>query len=231
MKLFKGKKRSGLIALAVLAFTAAPVLAAVIVQNFVQSNVTVAEAPIVKEAGADDATTDFLTINTTATVVNNDDNDGVGADTAITNEQVDFTCFTGDRTYYTDALRLRNTTTEDWDVTLRVENDIAGNPSVSGGAFGDNADIWLYVNNADAPVANIAVPNPTSGALDAAWNGDYIQIESDGTVMSVTDGVIAPFTIPAGEERQVALVVDCGAAATTGTTGTFRFTVEATPAP
>jgi hypothetical protein len=233
------KKRGMYIALALVLFVGAPVLGAILVQNFTQWDVVVDTPPIAKVAGADDAATDYLTVNLGATITNDDNGDGTpgSGDTLLSHEEISFTCFAGDRTYYTDVIQLQNTTAaEDWDVTLTVESDLNGNPAVEDtftDVTGGDADIWLFTSNTDSTTPIAELPNPALyGSLtdwyDAAPN-DVIQLEVAAGVMSVANASSGTFTIPATEQRQMALVVDCGSNMTDTETGTFRLTVAATP--
>ncbi|MEA3323468.1 MAG: hypothetical protein U9Q12_04570, partial [Patescibacteria group bacterium] len=183
------------------------------------------------------------------TVTNNDSGLPTpgGNDTTLAHEVITFTCFKGDRTYYTDVIQLQNTTaTEDWDVTLTVEADIEGSPAVEDTFTAGTADVWLFtsqVNTAVTPVSSL--PNPANyghattpltdwydnDPNDATDTLDAIQLEVVGGTMSVANATTGVFEIPAGEQRQMALVVDCGrnmAPMTTGS-GTFRVTLSTTP--
>lgn len=230
------KKRGMYIALALMLFVGAPVLGALVVQNFTQWDVVVDTPPIAKLAGADDAASDYLTVNLGNTITNDDNGDGTPGtgDTLLSHEEISFTCFAGDRTYYTDVIQLDNTTVaEDWDVTLTVEADINGNPAVADTFTAGDADIWLFTSNADSTTPIAELPNPANyGSLtnwyDAAPN-DVIQMEVVAGAMSVANASSGEFTIPAGEQRQMALVVDCGSNMVDAQTGTFRLTVAASP--
>lgn len=252
-------RRMVMLVLGFVLLAATPVAAAIIVQNFTEYQTVVADPPIVKEQGADadydgdgDDTTGYLTVDLGQTITNNDDGSVAtageagtagGTDTLLSHEEITFTCFRGDRTYYTDVLRLRNTTgTENWDITLRVETDVEGNPAVEDTFAAGSADIWLMTSQEDVTAASpTETPNPNSyGALNewldnfagtgSADASDAIELEVIAGVLSAKTATTGPFTIAGGEERQLALVVDCGSDMVNGETGTFRVTVEATPA-
>jgi hypothetical protein len=231
-----GKKRGMYIALALVLFVGAPVLGAILVQNFTQWNVVVDTPPIAKLAGADDAASDYLTVNLGSTISNDDNGDGTPGvgDTQLSHEEISFTCFAGDRTYYTDVIQLENTTgAEDWDVNLTVEADLNGNSAVADTFTAGDADIWLFTSNTDSTTPIVELPNPANyGSLtnwfDAAPN-HVIQLEVTGGAMSIANANSGTFTIPAGERRQLGLVVDCGDNMVDAETGTFRLTVASTP--
>ncbi|PID52249.1 MAG: hypothetical protein CR972_03120 [Candidatus Moraniibacteriota bacterium] len=236
------KKKGLYIVLALTLFVGAPVLGAILVQNFTQWNVVVDTPPIEKVAGADDAATTYLTVNVGGTITNNDSGDATPGtnDTNLSHEEISFTCFAGDRTYYTDVLRLNNTTvTEDWNVTLTVEDDLNGNPAVED-TFDDaasanvgDADIWLFTSTINGGTVS-ELPNPANYGSLTEWmhgagvNG-AIQLEVVDGTLSIAQNQTGPFLIPAGDSRQLGLVVDCGENMVDGETGTFRMTVGSTP--
>lgn len=229
----KQKHKKGLyIALALALFVGAPVLGAILVQNFTQWDMVVADPPITKVAGADAALSDYLTVDIGSTISNEDDTNGPngGTDTQLSHEEITFTCFAGDRTYYTDVLQLQNTTgTEDWDVTLTVEADLNGSVAVEDTFDAGNADIWLMTSTTDSTTAITEIPNPFLATLT---NWDLvapIQLEVIAGTLSALQPTYGAFTVPAGEQRQLALVVDCGADMVDGQTGTFRLTVASSP--
>jgi hypothetical protein len=233
------KKRGLYIVLALMLFVGAPVLGAILVQNFTQWDVVVDTPPIEKLAGADAATSSYLTVNLGGTISNGDDANGdVGTNPVnLSHEEISFTCFAGDRTYYTDVIQLDNTTgTEDWDVQLTVEADINGNPAVEDtftDATGGNADIWLFASNTDSATPIAELPNPSNyGSLTSWYNAspnDAIQLEVVDGVLSIANATSGAFTIPATEQRQLGLVVDCGEDMIDAETGTFRVTVASSP--
>jgi len=248
MKKTKNNKRSVRSILTIVVVSAfaviTPVAAAILVQNFMQADVVVDAPPIEKIQGVDadydgdgDDTTGYLQVNLGQTISNSDNTLGTPGSTAtnLSHEEISFTCFTGDRTYYTDVIQLDNTTAgESWDVTLTVESDLAGNPDVSDTFTAGDADIWLFTSIADSSTPISSLPNPGNyGSLadwqDAAAPNGAIQLEVVGGTMSVAQAVTGPFTIPSGEQRQLALVVDCGANMVDGETGTFRVTVATQP--
>jgi len=230
------KKRGLYIALALALFVGAPVLGAILVQNFTQWEVTVDSPEIVKLAGADadydgdgNSATGVVGVNLGSTISN-------GNGTDLAHEEIRFTCFSGDRTYYTDILQLDNVNAsggDDWDVTLTVEADLSGNPAVEDTMTAGAADIWLFTSNTDSTTAVTEVPNPgLLGSLtnwyDAAPNLP-IQLDVTAGTLSVTNAASGSFTIPAAEQRQIGLVVDCDSAMVDGDTGTFRVTVASSP--
>jgi hypothetical protein len=234
------RKRGFYITLALFLFIGVPVLGAILVQNFTQWDVVVDAPPIEKLQGADadydgdgNDATGYLQVNLGQTI-SNQDNSGTSA-TNLAHEEISFTCFEGDRTYYTDVIQLNNTTaSEDWDVTLTVEADLQGNAAIVDNFTAGDADIWLFTSDQDSTAGAITeLPNPGNyGALTEWYNAapnDAIQLEVIAGTLSVANASSGSFTIPAGEQRQMALVVDCGANMVDGDTGTFRLTVASSP--
>lgn len=235
----KMHKRGFYITLALFLFIGAPVLGAILVQNFMQADITVDAPPIEKLAGGDVGSTGYLTVNLGGTISNEDGTLGTPGSNAtnLSHEEIAFTCFEGDRAYYTDVIQLSNTTgTENWDVTLTVEADLQGNAAVEDTFSAGDADIWLFTSAADSTTPVAQMPNPGNYGSLTAWldesvvgEGDAIQLEVVTGAMSAANTTTGPFTIPAGEQRQMALVVDCGANMVDGETGTFRLTVASSP--
>jgi len=223
---------------------ATPAYAAILVQNFMQFDLVVDDPPITKLQGADadydgdgDDDTGYLQVDLGETISNDDNTLGTPGSTAtnLSHEEISFTCFAGDRTYYTDVIQLDNTTVaESWDVTLTVEADLAGSAAVADTFTAGDADIWLFTSSADSSTAIATYPDPgnygsNGNWMDAASPNGAIQLEVVAGAMSTAQAVTGPFTIPSGEQRQLALVVDCGSNMVDGETGTFRLTVAASP--
>ena len=201
-------KRYVLFVASLASFVAVPAMAAVLVQNFMTYDLVVDEPPIRKDQGLDanydldnDDTTGYLQVRLGETISNNDSGNGAGgSDTLLSNEEITFTCFSGDRVYYTDVIQLVNTDTDteggtgaDWDVNLVVEPQLdSGLPSGEISSTGlqnqldesqgstqgtKNADIWLYpseVNTLDNPTNQR--PNPNAGEL-SDWY-DAVEVET-----------------------------------------------------
>ena len=229
-------------------FVATPALAAILVQNFTQWDVVVDDPPITKVQGADadydgdgDDATGILQVDLGATIGNDDDTLGTpgASETLLSHEEITFTCFAGDRTYYTDVIQLDNVDAAggDWDVSLTVEADLAGTAAVADTFSAGDADIWLFTSEIDSTGGAVTeIPNPANyGSLtewidaDAGDAGEEaIQLEVIAGTMSVVQAS-TDVTIPTTEQRQLGLVVDCGSNMVDTETGTFRLTVAATP--
>lgn len=238
-------KRYILFVTSLASFVAVPAMAAILVQNFMTYDMVVAQPPIVKLQGADadydgdgDDTTGFLQVDLGQTISNDDSGTNGGTDTLLSNEQITFTCFAGDRVYYTDVIQLQNSTgAEDWNVNLRVEANLASGTDISTTGLADldeNADVWLFASESDSTTAITSTPNPNAEPLtdwyDTADATVPLQFEIVNGVASVLNGETGNFLIPSGEQRQLALVADCDDNMTTGDTIEFNVTVESSPA-
>ncbi len=239
-------KRYVLFVTSLASFVAVPALAAVLVQNFMTFEMVVENPPILKLQGADadydgdaDDATGFLQVDLGETISNEDSTVGAaGTDTLLSNEQITFTCFTGDRVYYTDVIQLQNTTAgESWDVNLVIEPTLAAGStqtSTTGLADADeNADIWMFASSADSTTAVTSRPNPNGGVLadwyDSSDTVKPLHLEIVNGTASVLTAQTGKFTLAAGEQSQLALVADCDPNMANGDTLTFNVTVEATP--
>lgn len=236
-----------------------PVIAAVLIQNFITTTVNVENPVFTIAQGADadydgdgDDNTGFLQVRVGQAVSNADSTLGTPGtnDTDLaTQVEVEFTCFVGTRTYYTDVLQLINTSpTDSVDITAQLTADFAGNPAVEDtfadtNTDGGDADIWLFTSSVDSSTAVTSFPNPGlygTGSLTDWYDNDgtdggieAIQLEIVNSTLQTVAGNTSqgPITIPANEQRQFGIVVDCGsnmADETGANTGIFRLTYNST---
>lgn len=212
---------------------ATPVVAAVLVQRSIDAELTVEDSPITLSAGADAASTTYLDV-TIGTTDNDDVGDGIGTNTLLANATIDFTCFAGDRTIYSDVIQVENNTVDSWDIGYTL--DTASISDTFGTAPADasaDADIYIYVSDNDSTTA--ITTNPISTPAD--WLADFLQLEVVAATLQVTGNTatdaITADTVAAGEQRQIAIVVDCGTnmsdEVAPGNSGTFTINVEASP--
>jgi hypothetical protein len=197
---------------------ATPVLAAVLIQNFMRADIEAVQACFVKVEGGDATTYSnplndpYANVDTTATVTAN----GV----SFLQELVTVKGYDGDRTIYTDVVRYQNDCDHDLSVQLILEDDVAGNPRVENWGAGDLATA-IYLS--DVPIAQGGAAN---GGTDLVtnWDGSPIFVDGAGTVVNAQTGsvVIAP-----GEEIISAFRIDVSDGSQ-GTTGTLRYTAVAT---
>jgi hypothetical protein len=192
---------------------AVPAAAAVITQNFMRADVSVNAACFTKTAGGDVASASgFITFNGGATIKD------LSGTVDLIQETMTVQGFAGDRLLYTDAVDFNNTCTGAVAVSFVSENDPSGglavDPAFVGGGFWTDVDITLYM-------ANVATPSGNPGT-----SGDWALMMrvAGGTV---TDQ-IASVSIPSGATRSMAVVVDTDDGVTLTTTGTLRWTAQAT---
>jgi hypothetical protein len=202
---------------------AAPAAASVVIQNFIQGNVTGAPACFTKIAGNDSTvygtvgalagTGPYVKTDPTTTLV-------TGGITYI-NEKVDIRGFAGDRTKYTDVIRYKNNCTIPLKISLIPEADPAANPATSAG--------WADMNvRAFITKTGVAVPALPAGVTSVALETDTTNWDQQFSI-SAAGVVTAPSavqTVAPGAELQGAFSVDVSTGITA--TRTFRYTAQAT---
>ena len=197
---------------------ATPVLAAVLIQNFMRADIETVAACFTKVEGGDATTYSaagadpYANVDTTSTVTAN------GID--FLQEEVTVKGYDGDRTIYTDVVRYQNNCDNDLSVQLRLENDVAGNARVQNWGAGDMAAA-IYLS--DVPVT---IDDPANGGTDLVtnWDGSPIMVDGSANVVNANTGsvVIAP-----GEEIISGFRIDVSDGSQ-GQTGTLRYTAVAT---
>ena len=250
---------------AVSAMIATPLLAMLVVQNLSEDGIQVEAQSITKVAGLDTAlAAEYIEVITGTNTVSEqgESNEAV----AIREEKINFACLAGDRTYYTDIMHVVNPSSNDWNVSIKPgSTNPASNPTfehtfVDAADDGTDIDVWVMMSTADSGAdeqGNLSAGvggTPFPYEDTDGWNTtEYMHIEINDSIdagisgpsdtlsitgMAESNDSYAPFTnvIPAGESRQLAMVVDCGNNTfdeiTTGTNptadayGSFRFTIE-----
>ena len=202
----KFTRRSAAIIVALL-MVAAPAGASIIVQNFMDADITAAPPCFVKTTGDDPANSTQASFD--ATGANTIAVDGVD----LLEEKISVNGMTGDRVIYTDVVRYENNCAEAIDVVLTT-NQVSGDWSELA------AEIWI---------SNIAAPAAVDPNLDVAadnWNDDYIIVPAGTAAGAFVDstGVI---TVAPGGEVQGAFVVSSDIAFTAGT-ATVNWVAQAT---
>jgi|GEM_PF-3468311 len=207
-------RRSASILIALM-MVAAPAGASIIVQNYMEADITAAPPCFVKETGTDP------TNSTQATFTN----DPIASPTNLTpdvitvdnvsllEEKISVTGMTGDRVIYTDVVRYVNNCDEDITVQLSTTG-------ISGTWTNVAAEIWISESETPAAID----PNLDPVATDD-WNDDAIVIPagSASTFADTTGAVV----IPSGEQRLGAFVVSTDVAFTAGT-ATVNWVASAT---
>lgn len=236
---FASRKSFFLSLLILLVLVVTPVAAAVIVQSQNIATVTVEEPPIEVIEGSDPSTTNFLNVDIGNTV-SIPDAGPTGTNNVILNENsVEFACFQGDRTYYEDVLQLDNNSGELWDINITVEESIAGGVKYDNNTLtGGDIDIFMFVSEINSASSGVTErPNPSNygtPGLTEWYDGggnEAIKIEIDDGVFTdpSPSESTGQFSLPNGEQRQIAIVVDCGDDTTQTESGIFRFAIEQIP--
>lgn len=194
--------------LVALMLVAAPAGASIIVQNYMEADITAAPPCFVKITGDDPTTSSQATFSadplTDITAV-----DGVD----LLEEKITVTGMTGDRVIYTDVVRYQNNCLEAIDVMLT-------GTVASGDWTNVAAEIWI---------SNVVAPGDIDPNLEVLpaddWQDDHITIpaNSAGAIADAT-GVV---TVPAGSEIRGAFIVSSDVAFTGGT-ATANWVAQAT---
>ncbi len=210
------------VAIIAVLLVAAPAAASVITQNFLRADVTTAEACFHKVEGDDAADfgnaafNPYADVDLTTTITN--PTTGV----TLLQETVTVIGYEGDRITYTDVVRYVNDC--DYDISLRlvVEDDPAGNTGFTAAEWTDKA-LSIYLSLAAGVDGDFDDP--------AKWDGSPIVIaKNDASPTSAETGTV---TVAAGSSVQSAFVieVDDQGGSFSSTTGTLRYTAEATAIP
>ena len=202
---FKFTRRSAAIVVALL-MIGAPAGASVIIQNYMEADITAAPPCFVKSAGTDASGTalaDFDDLTNTRPI------DGVD----LLEEKIDVQGMIGDRVIYTDVVRYENNCLQPIDVVLVAD-------AISGDWTNVSAEIWI--SNVEAPTnvdPNIDVPADE-------WQDDNITVTAGAAAGPYTDstGVV---TVAPGDEIQGAFVVSSDVAFVAGT-ATINWVAQAT---
>lgn len=189
---------------------ATPVMAAVLVQNYMEADIAAAAPCFNKTAGGDagfeyggTSIADFDATNTTTGP------NGV----VLTEEKLTLTGMVGDRVVYTDIVRYNNDC--DFPITVQL---VQATASGWGGAAVD-----LWISNVPTP-GNDLTDNGGTGPDN--WNDTQLIVNGAGTVTSAATGTV---TIPPNSSVQGGVVIETPAAAAAGTSvGTLNWIAQAT---
>lgn len=214
MKRKKQARRGSLVMVATLMF-ASPAMASLIVQNYMEADVTVADACFTKVAGqdpvsytgtdADDPLASFDGVNNTVLV------SGVN----LLEEKLTIRGMKGDRVTYTDVVRYKNTCDVDLDVVLIADGSTA---------VGD----WTE-RSARIYISTVAAPAALPGDLTSTdWNSQPIIVTAGSGAITAPNNRTGSVTIAAGGEVRGAVVVAAGNTATTTGVGTVNWIATAT---
>lgn len=215
-------RRGALLAAAFMVF-ATPAFASLVVQNYMQADITVANACFVKVAG-DDITSYAATANADdplSTFSANPLSDTITVDgTDLLEEQLTIRGMKGDRVTYTDVVRYQNNCNVALDVTL-----VASTATATGDWADRSARIYIseashVIGSADATFTGFP------GAASSGWNATPIVVEAGGAIPAL-NAQTGTVTVDPNDEIYGAISVAAGVNATTTGTGTVNWVAQA----
>lgn len=215
----KGKitRRGALVATAMTVF-ATPAFASLVVQNFMEADITVADACFVKVAGDDITSYGTPTdpddpLATFDGATNNITVEGV----QLLEEKLTVRGMVGDRVTYTDVVRYEN----NCDVSLDIR--LVASSATAAGDWVDRA-ARIYISDTPLPIGPTNSPTGFPGEFGAQWDTTPIVIEAGGNISVSQTGSV---TVPPGEQLQGAITVSAGTGANTAGTGTVNWVAQA----
>lgn len=188
-----------------LLLVAAPAMASIIVQNFMQAEITAADPCFNKVGGNDPAGSglaDYADEDTLPQSTYTTTEDGV----TLIGEQISLTGLRNDRAIYTDVVRYQNTC--DTPIQVRLTAADAGTTAWTGYA----AELWI--SNVDASVTDPADVDPNIDVVADHWNNTQIIVPSGSSgLITGANASTGTVTVPVGGEVQGAFIVTTADAA------------------
>lgn len=213
--------RGALLLVATLVF-ATPAMASLVVQNFMQADITAADPCFFKGAGDDtltyagsDADDPFVAFDASQTIQVDGSN--------LIQENITVRGMIGDRVVYTDIVRYQNRCDVPLEITL-----VADSSNGVGDWTDRSARIYLstasdVIGAADADeVAPAGLPGDVG--TSSGWDARPIVVDAGGNVSETTTGTI---TLNPGRELRGAIVISTGTGAGDGV-GTINWQARAT---
>lgn len=214
MKRKKQARKGALVMVATLMF-AAPAMASLVIQNYMEADVTLADACFTKVAGndpvsytgadADDPLAGFDNTTNTVTVS--------GAN--LLEEKLTIRGMQGDRVMYTDVVRYQNTCDVALSVTLIAEGATATGNWVDRSA-------QIYISTVAAPAA---LPGDASST---DWDNQPIIVTANTAAITAPNNQTGTVTILPGGEVRGAVVVAAGTSSVLAGVGTVNWIATAT---
>ena len=202
--------RSALLVVAALVF-ATPAMASLVVQNFMQANITAAEPCFFKAAGDDTLT--YTGTDADDPFVAFDDSQTVQVDGSnLIEENIAVRGMRGDRVAYTDVVRYQNRCDVPLQITLVADSTIG-----SGDWTDRSARVYLstasdVIGAADASeVAPAGLPGDIG--VGSGWDARPLVIDAGGNISETSTGTI---TLAPGRELRGAIVISTGTGAGNG---------------
>ncbi len=219
--LSKLSTRGALLIVATLVF-ATPAMASLVVQNFMQAEITAADPCFFKAAGDDtisytgaDADDPFVAFDDTQTIQVDGSN--------LIQENIAVRGMTGDRVVYTDIVRYQNRCNVPLQITLVADsaNGVGDWTDRSARVYLSTASDVIGADDAD----EVAPPGlPGDVGAGSGWDARPIVVDAGGNVSETTTGTI---TLAPGRELRGAIVISTGTGAGNGT-GTINWQARAT---
>lgn len=214
-------RRAMLIIVGMLVF-ATPAMASLVVQNFMEADISSADACFVKVAGDDftsytgagatDPLASFSADETTDTIEIN------GAD--LLEEKITIRGMRGDRVLYTDVVRYQNNCDISFDIRLVTDATTA-----TGDWTDRSARIYLSALPAALGIDPVGLGTP--GVVGEGWDVTPILVEANTGAIPTGNQATGFVTVAPGQEIRGAFVVAAGVNAPSNSNGTVNWVAEA----
>ncbi|MEZ5342668.1 MAG: hypothetical protein R2706_14840 [Acidimicrobiales bacterium] len=182
---------------------ATPAMASLIVQNYMEADVSVADACFSKAPGRDPITYTGSDADNPLAGFNDTNNTVQVSGANLLEEKLTIRGMRGDRVMYTDVVRYQNTC----DVPLKVSL-IADGTTATGDW--DDRSAQIYISTVGAPGSLPGDPSSTD------WDNQPIIVTANSAAISAPNNRTGTVTIPAGGEVRGAVVIAAGVDATNG---------------
>ena len=217
-------RRAMLIIVAMLVF-ATPAMASLVVHNFMEADITSADACFVKVAGDDFASYTGAGANDPLSSFSNDETTDLiqinGAD--LLEEKITVRGMRGDRVMYTDVVRYQNNC--DISLDVRLVTDAAT-------ATGDWTDrsARIYLSALPATIGTDPAGLGRPGVTGDGWDVTPIVVEADTGAIPSGNQSTGTVTLAPGQELRGAFVISAGVNSSNGAVGTINWVAEASNA-
>ena len=215
-------RRAMLIIVAMLVF-ATPAMASLVVQNFMEADITSADACFVKVAGDDFTSYTGSGVNDPLASFSNDEAVDLiqinGAD--LLEEKITVRGMRGDRVMYTDVVRYQN----NCDISLEVR--LVTDAATATGDWTDRS-ARIYLSALPAAIGTDPAGLGQPGVAGEGWDINPILVEADTGAIPAGNQTTGTVTLAPGQELRGAFVISAGVNAPNGAIGTINWVAEAT---
>ncbi len=209
----KKQARKGMLVMVATLMFAAPAMASLVIQNYMEADVTLADACFSKVAGDDPVSYTGTDANDPLAGFDDTTNTVTVSGANLLEEKLTIRGMQGDRVMYTDVVRYRNTCDIDLNVTL-----IAEGATATGNWVDRSAQIYI---------SNIAAPTGLPG-VSVDWNNQPIIVTAGTAAITAPNNRTGSVIIPAGGEVQGAVVIAAGTGSALTGVGTVNWVATAT---